>query len=150
MLGIIFETLGGCEVVKPSRSQRGLLAAGWLGALSEYLMVAVVMVPIVKHLHESAGCTARLVTMVHTAYLGLLAVILVCSLGIFTFLTHRRYIAQSYSPNFEVLDIHGTRLNVAVDTLKVLGILIAGANTALRLRKSSYWRGVGRQQRLVN
>ena len=106
MLGIIFETLYGCEVLRPSRSQRGLLAADWLGVLSEYLMVAVIMVPVVKHLHESAGRTARLVTMVHTAYLALLAVILVCSLGIFTFLTHRRFIAQSYSPNFDVLDIH--------------------------------------------
>lgn len=130
--------------------QRGLLAAGWLGSLSEYLMVAVIMVPIVKHLHEGAGCTARLVTVVHAAYLGLLAVILVCSLGISTFLTHKQYIAESYSPNFDVLGIHYTRLNITVDSLKVLGILIAGANTALRLRKSSYWRGVGRQQRLVN
>jgi hypothetical protein len=97
-------------------------------------MVAVIMVPMIRHLYTAAGKTAKLVTIVNVVYLALLAIILVCWQGIYTFIRHSEY-ADNYG--YFYLDQHSSRLAVAYPAMTAFAILMAGAIMLFLLARNS-------------
>lgn len=106
-------------------------------------MVAVLMVPIIRRLYEGAGKTAKLVTIIHTAYLVLLAIIYVSWMGVYTYLSNESY-TYYYGTVGDYLYIHYYRLSLAYDVLAVIGVLMAGINMVISMlrSKSSNWNTV--------
>ena len=124
----------------------GNIATVWLYEFSQYLLVAVVMVPILKHLHRHAGKTANMIITVHTCYLTMLATLLIATLGLYTYIVHAGYTDNYYDWNVYKVLPHYQRLTVAFYALEVIGILMAAANMiGLMNQSSSRWSAVRNQ-----
>lgn len=97
-------------------------------------MIAVIMVPMIRHLYTAAGKTAKLITVVNIVYLALLAIILVCWMGIYTFILH-----SNYADNYGYFDLvqHNSRLAVAYPAMTAFAILMAGAIMLFLLARNS-------------
>ncbi|RMJ25494.1 hypothetical protein PHISP_03643 [Aspergillus sp. HF37] len=140
ILSIILVALIQCEVAGDiSDAMRANIAITWLYSVSVYLMIAVIMVPIVRHLYMATGKIAKLVTIVNVVYLALLAIILVCWLAIYTFITHSQHTGDY--DYFIDLHRHRSRIAVAYYAMEAFGVLIAGTMMLILLvRHSSLWR----------
>lgn len=150
ILAIIFYVTTQCRVIDSwVTEQSGFIAANWLTGISRYLLIATIMIPIIRRLHQSAGKKKKkkttLITAIHGVYLAILAIILICRLSIYTYMKYKQgldgdYYLHRYKAH---LVQNYPRIVTAYDVLGVVGILMASGNMVLLLvRNSALWRMV--------
>lgn len=132
-----------CEIGDYLSLALSYIVPTWLDELARYLLVAVVMVPIIRHLHRNAEKTAKLITTVHAAYLAVLAMLLVAFLGLYTFIRDSE-LKSYYYTWFDVnIFTHYQRVLVAFYSMEVIGILMATVSMAILMaRDASHWGAV--------
>lgn len=142
-MNIVILSLIECEIGDRSSLALSYIAPTWLDEVAQYLLVAVVMVPIIRHLHRNAEKSAKLITIVHANYLAVLGIVLVAFLGLYTYIIDSEF--KNYYYPWDNVDIltHYQRVLVAFYSMEVVGILMATVNMAILMaRNASHWGAV--------
>ncbi|KAB8221595.1 hypothetical protein BDV33DRAFT_76723 [Aspergillus novoparasiticus] len=139
ILNIILFTLVQCDITSITLYQIVSLVPSWLSALAYFLLIALIMVPICKRLVQGNRKIAKMVTVVHTIYVVVLGIILLCHLAIYTHLvdaSYRTHVLVSAS----TLRYHQIRLATAYTVLSVIGMLMAAGNMLFALTRGHHLR----------
>ncbi|KJK64088.1 hypothetical protein P875_00138499 [Aspergillus parasiticus SU-1] len=138
ILNIVLLTLIQCDITSITVYQLVSLVPGWLSALAYFLLIALIMVPICKRLVQGNRKIAKMVTIVHTIYVVVLGIILLCHLAIYTHLIDVSYRGTLVSAS--TLRYHQMRLATAYAVLSVIGMLMAAANMLFALTRGHHLR----------
>ncbi|KAE8326001.1 hypothetical protein BDV39DRAFT_97276 [Aspergillus sergii] len=138
VLNIILFTLVQCDITSITLYQRVSLVPSWLSALAYFLLIALIMVPVCKRLLQGNRKIAKMVTIVHTIYVVVLGIILLCHLAIYTHLVDASYRGTLVSAS--TLRHHQMRLATAYTVLSVIGMLMAAANMLFALTRGHHLR----------
>ncbi|KAB8269507.1 hypothetical protein BDV30DRAFT_187560 [Aspergillus minisclerotigenes] len=138
ILNIVLLTLIQCDITSITVYQLVSLVPGWLSALAYFLLIALIMVPICKRLVQGNRKIAKMVTIVHTIYVVVLGIILLCHLAIYTHLVDASYRGTLVSGS--TLRYHQIKLATAYAVLAVIGMLMAAANMLFALTRGHHLR----------
>ncbi|GAB1206207.1 hypothetical protein APSETT445_004889 [Aspergillus pseudonomiae] len=97
------------------------------------------MIPICKRLVQGNRKIAKMVTTVHTGYIVLLGIVLLCYLAIYTHLVDAAYRTGARA-DVSGLRLHQRRLATAYYVLAVIGMLMAAANMLFALARGHHLR----------
>ncbi|KAF7596654.1 hypothetical protein BBP40_000576 [Aspergillus hancockii] len=139
ILNIISYVLLQCDIVSPRGYQVINIPLNWFGMVGNFLLVALIMIPLCKRLVEGNSKIARMVTIAHSAYVALLAILLLCTLAIYTRVINARY-SSSYRASDVFLPLHYQRLKTAYCVLAVIGMLLAAASMLFALARGRHLR----------
>ncbi|KAA8641289.1 hypothetical protein EYZ11_002429 [Aspergillus tanneri] len=142
-LNIIFLSLSECKVFRNGEFSRANIATEWLQALADFLLFLAIMFPISQRLHHGNRTMNKVILIVHSASLSVLAALLVVALSISTKVIddiyghRRRRMSSSYN-----LDEDSRNLWVAYYVFGVVCMLIAAVTMLSALvRNLGYRRG---------
>ncbi|KAK1148838.1 hypothetical protein N8T08_008723 [Aspergillus melleus] len=144
MLNIIFSTLSECGILIGNEPYRANIAITWLDTLATFLVIVAIMIPISRRLHHGNKGMGRLVLMVHSATLGLFAVLLIVSLSISTRVMDAYYSSNRYGLSYGIADlvVHQRRIWVAYHVFGVICMLVAAGTMLFALvRNPNFRRG---------
>ncbi|KAE8370635.1 hypothetical protein BDV27DRAFT_35646 [Aspergillus caelatus] len=139
ILNIVLFTLTQCDIASITVYQLVSLLPSWLSALANFLLIAVIMIPICKRLVQGNRKIAKMVTIVHTIYVIVLGIILLCHLAIYTHIIDASY-RTGDRVNASTLRHHQMRLATAYTVLSVIGMLMAAANMLFALARGRHLR----------
>ncbi|KAA8641476.1 uncharacterized protein ATNIH1004_001941 [Aspergillus tanneri] len=131
-LNIIFLSLSECKVFRNGEFSRANIATEWLQALADFLLFLAIMFPISQRLHHGNRTMNKVILIVHSASLSVLAALLVVALSISTKVIddiyghRRRRMSSSYN-----LDEDSRNLWVAYYVFGVVVCMLIAAVTML-------------------
>ncbi|KAI9044815.1 uncharacterized protein KD926_010987 [Aspergillus affinis] len=144
-LNIIFNTLSECGILIRYELYRANIAIEWLETLATFLVIVAIMFPISQRLHQGNKGMGGLVLMVHSATLGLFAILMIVSLSISTRVmdaASSSRIRYGLSSNISKLAAHQRRIWVAYYAIGVICMLVsAGTMLFALVRNPIYRRG---------
>ena len=136
---IVLFTLLECDIASVTVYQLVGLVPSWLIPVAHFLLIAVIMIPICKRLVQGNRNIAKMVTTVHTGYIVLLGIVLLCYLAIYTHLVDAAYRTGTRA-DVSGLRLHQRRLATAYYVLAVIGMLMAAANMLFALARGHHLR----------
>ncbi|KNG89702.1 integral membrane protein [Aspergillus nomiae NRRL 13137] len=136
---IVLFTLLECDIASVTVYQLAGLAPSWLIPVAHFLLIAVIMIPICKRLVQGNRKIAKMVTTVHTGYIVVLGIVLLCYLAIYTHLVDAAY-RTGARVDLSGLRLHQRRLATAYYVLAVIGMLMAAANMLFALARGHHLR----------
>ncbi|OGM47506.1 integral membrane protein [Aspergillus bombycis] len=139
MFLIVLFTLLQCDIASVTVYQLVGLVPTWLIPVAHFLLIAVIMIPICKRLLQGNRKIAKMVTTVHTGYIVVLGIVLLCYLAIFTHLIDTTY-RTGARVSSSTLRLHQRRLATAYYALSVIGMLMAAANMLFALVRGRHLR----------
>lgn len=141
-MDIIAITLSECGVA--GNRIIGLLSIlpNWAISFSVYSLVALVMLPICRRMLRAAGRGVRMVTIIHSAYLAVLGLILVATLGVATSYSHKQWTGTFLIHFQESRDMANIMraLWMSYHVLLVVAVVMAVVVLAVLIIKNSHLR----------
>jgi MFS superfamily sulfate permease-like transporter len=139
VLSIVGFTLIQCSIVSIRGYQLINIPTSWFGLVGNFLLIALIMIPLCKRLVQGNSKIAKMVTIVNSLYIALLAVVLLCALA-----TYTRVVDAPYSGRYRTSDlflaVHQKRLRTAYSVLAIIGMLMAAANMLFALARGRHLR----------
>ncbi|KAF5858544.1 hypothetical protein ETB97_004287 [Aspergillus alliaceus] len=139
IISIVTYVLLQCDISSINVYSQVNIAAQWFSMVATFLLIALIMIPICTRLVQGSPKIAKAVTTVHSLYVAMLAIVLLCDLSIYT-----RVIDATRRGGFNSSDLelpeHQKRLATAYHVLSVIGMLMASANMLFALARGHHLR----------
>lgn len=121
ILSISFQALSQCEPGNKAAFQ-GPIAVDWFSQLMKFLLMALILVPVGRHLHKGLPSVSW-VTRLTASFVAILGAVMIASLGVSTAVSDG-LLGDQYE-SFYLLEAHGVRLRIAYYVFEVVGMLLA-------------------------
>ncbi|KAE8353770.1 hypothetical protein BDV28DRAFT_132410 [Aspergillus coremiiformis] len=132
IINIVLFTLLQCDISSIRVYGVVSILAEWFGGLATFLLIALIMITICTRLLQGNKKISKMVTIVHTSYVGLLAILLLCNLAIYTRIMDASD-RKSLGPSDWALPGHKKRFAMAYNVCAVIGMVMAAANMLFAL-----------------
>ncbi|KAE8153111.1 hypothetical protein BDV25DRAFT_137184 [Aspergillus avenaceus] len=137
ILVIVQVSIHECQLISESTYYQFDIARQWFSLLAYLTLVAVIMIPLCRRLVQGNRKIAKMVTLANSAYVGLLAILVVCVLGTYTSIIYD-YMRLGFHDG--VLDHHHIKTETAYAVLALIGMLIASANMLFAILRGRHMR----------
>ncbi|KAE8381553.1 hypothetical protein BDV26DRAFT_289401 [Aspergillus bertholletiae] len=139
IFNIVTYTLAECGLISTTLTRIINIVPNWFDTWANFLLIALIMIPICKRLVHGNRKIAKMVTIVHTIYVTLLGIVLLCGLAIWTHIIDARNVRGTRT-NTVALAYNQRRLTTAYYVMAVVGMLMAAANMFFALARGHHLR----------